>query len=66
MKTDTIFYKLFQEFPNIFFELIGKLETNTNLYEFKSQEIKETGFRIAIQGALAYGITHPTGLSRLK
>ncbi|MBD2439872.1 Rpn family recombination-promoting nuclease/putative transposase [Nostoc sp. FACHB-110] len=46
MKTDTIFYKLFQEFPNIFFELIGKPETNTNLYEFKSQEIKETGFRL--------------------
>ncbi len=46
MKTDTIFYKLFQEFPNIFFELIGKPETNTNLYEFTSQEIKETGFRL--------------------
>lgn len=46
MKTDTIFYKLFQEFPDIFFELIGKPETNTNLYEFKSQEIKETSFRL--------------------
>ncbi|MCC5640486.1 Rpn family recombination-promoting nuclease/putative transposase [Nostoc sp. CHAB 5844] len=46
MKTDTIFYKLFQEFPNIFFELIGKPETNINSYEFKSQEIKEIGFRL--------------------
>ncbi len=46
MKTDTIFYKLFQEFPNIFFELIGKPETNPNLYEFQSQEIKETSFRL--------------------
>ncbi|MBW4645847.1 MAG: Rpn family recombination-promoting nuclease/putative transposase [Goleter apudmare HA4340-LM2] len=46
MKTDTIFYKLFQEFPNIFFELIGKPETNPNLYEFQSQEVKETSFRL--------------------
>ncbi|BAZ40125.1 hypothetical protein NIES4101_60860 [Calothrix sp. NIES-4101] len=46
MKTDNIFYKLFQEFPEIFFELIGKPETNLNLYEFKSQEIKETSFRL--------------------
>jgi predicted transposase/invertase (TIGR01784 family) len=46
MKTDNIFYKLFQEFPEIFFELIGKPQTNLNLYEFKSQEIKETSFRL--------------------
>ncbi|WP_017656116.1 Rpn family recombination-promoting nuclease/putative transposase [Fortiea contorta] len=46
MKTDTIFYKLFQEFPDIFFELIGKPETNSNLYEFQSQEVKETSFRL--------------------
>jgi predicted transposase/invertase (TIGR01784 family) len=46
MKTDTIFYKLFQEFPHIFFELIGQPETNPDLYEFKSQEIKETSFRL--------------------
>ncbi len=46
MKTDTIFYKLFQEFPDIFFELVGQQETNSNLYEFKSQEIKETSFRL--------------------
>ncbi|AFY32417.1 Rpn family recombination-promoting nuclease/putative transposase [Calothrix sp. PCC 7507] len=46
MKTDAIFYKLFQEFPDIFFELIGKPEINTNLYEFQSQEIKETSFRL--------------------
>lgn len=46
MKTDKIFYKLFGEFPGIFFELIGKPPTISNLYEFKSQEIKETSFRI--------------------
>ncbi|MBF2017560.1 MAG: Rpn family recombination-promoting nuclease/putative transposase [Rivularia sp. T60_A2020_040] len=46
MKTDKIFYKLFGEFPEIFFELIGKPPTTSNLYEFKSQEIKETSFRL--------------------
>ncbi len=29
MKTDTLFYKIFKEFPTIFFELIGRPETNT-------------------------------------
>ncbi|MEB3218562.1 MAG: Rpn family recombination-promoting nuclease/putative transposase [Nostocales cyanobacterium 94392] len=46
MKTDKIFYKLFGEFPEIFFELIGKPPITSNLYEFKSQEIKETSFRL--------------------
>ncbi len=46
MKTDKIFYKLFGEFPDIFFELIGKPPNLSNLYEFKSQEIKETSFRL--------------------
>ncbi|MCL1465022.1 Rpn family recombination-promoting nuclease/putative transposase [Argonema galeatum] len=46
MKTDTIFYQLFKEFPNIFFELIGKPDTNLNTYEFTVLEIKEQGFRL--------------------
>jgi predicted transposase/invertase (TIGR01784 family) len=46
VKTDSIFYRLFQEFPNIFFELIGNSpETATN-YQFSSVEIKQTAFRI--------------------
>ncbi|BAZ14197.1 hypothetical protein NIES4071_60370 [Calothrix sp. NIES-4071] len=46
MKRDTIFYELFQEFPNIFFELIGETNANPNIYNFKSQEIKRRGFRL--------------------
>jgi predicted transposase/invertase (TIGR01784 family) len=46
MKRDTIFYELFQEFPNIFFELIGEANTNPHIYDFKSQEIKQSGFRL--------------------
>lgn len=45
MKTDTIFYELFKEFPNIFFELIGQPDTSTNAYEFTAPEIKQRGFR---------------------
>ncbi|ALF53131.1 flagellar assembly protein H [Nostoc piscinale CENA21] len=46
MKTDSIFYRLFQEFPDIFFELIGVSLENTEYYQFSSVEIKQTAFRI--------------------
>ncbi|MGI2903048.1 Rpn family recombination-promoting nuclease/putative transposase [Tolypothrix sp. VBCCA 56010] len=45
MKTDSIFYRLFQEFPSIFFELIGE-PLEANLYQFSSVEVKQTAFRI--------------------
>lgn len=34
VKTDIIFYRLFQEFPDIFFELIGKPPESASLYQF--------------------------------
>ena len=46
MKTDAIFYAIFKEFPSIFFEFIGKLNTNTNAYEFIAPEIKQRAFRL--------------------
>jgi predicted transposase/invertase (TIGR01784 family) len=46
VKTDSIFYRLFQEFPDIFFELIGNSSSATNTYQFSSVEIKQTAFRI--------------------
>ncbi len=46
MKTDTIFYCLFQELPNIFFELIGNSPAIATGYQFSSVEIKQTAFRI--------------------
>lgn len=46
MKTDSIFYRLFQEFPSIFFELIDHLPTEANTYNFSSVEIKQTAFRL--------------------
>lgn len=46
MKTDTIFYEIFKEFPNIFFELIGSSDTNPNTYQFLAPEIKQRTFRL--------------------
>ncbi|MEH1899075.1 MAG: Rpn family recombination-promoting nuclease/putative transposase [Nostoc sp.] len=46
VKTDSIFYRLFQEFPSIFFELIGNPPETANTYQFSSVEIKQTAFRV--------------------
>jgi predicted transposase/invertase (TIGR01784 family) len=46
VKTDSIFYRLFQEFPSIFFELIGEPAKEANVYQFSSVEVKQTAFRI--------------------
>ncbi|MBD2363563.1 DUF2887 domain-containing protein [Anabaena minutissima FACHB-250] len=46
MKTDSIFYQLFAEFPSIFFELIGYSPDHAQGYQFRSVEIKQTAFRI--------------------
>ena len=46
MKTDTIFYRLFQSFPSIFFELINQPPETANNYQFSSVEVKQLAFRI--------------------
>ena len=46
MKTDTIFYRLFQSFPSIFFELINQSPEVANAYQFSSVEVKQLAFRI--------------------
>jgi len=46
MKTDTIFYSLFQEFPSFFFELIDRPPEEAAAYEFTSREIQQLAFRI--------------------
>ena len=43
MRTDTIFYQLFQIMPNLLSELLGREEEN---YQFQSVEIKELSRRI--------------------
>ena len=45
MKTDTLFYRLFQRWPKIALELLG-LEYFSESYRFGSEEIKQTAFRL--------------------
>ncbi|MEM9538660.1 MAG: Rpn family recombination-promoting nuclease/putative transposase [Cyanobacteria bacterium P01_E01_bin.42] len=45
MKTDSIFYQLFQTFPTLLFELMGETAKRGNEYQFLSQEVKELSRR---------------------
>ncbi|BAC88419.1 Rpn family recombination-promoting nuclease/putative transposase [Gloeobacter violaceus] len=46
MKTDTLFYRLFQTFPATLFELLGADPALAFDYEFRSVELKQTAFRL--------------------
>jgi len=46
MKTDSIFYNIFQEFPSVFFALLGIPAESANQYQFTSQEVKQLAFRL--------------------
>ncbi len=45
MRTDTIFYQLFQSYPSLLFELVGLPPETAQGYQFSSAEIKELSFR---------------------
>ncbi|NER19434.1 MAG: Rpn family recombination-promoting nuclease/putative transposase [Symploca sp. SIO1C2] len=45
MRTDTLFYKVFQTFPGAMFELLGEDITLAQNYTFKSIELKEVAKR---------------------
>jgi len=45
MKTDSLFYRLFQDWPQLALELL-QLPYSPDSYHFVSEEIKQTGFRI--------------------
>jgi len=44
VKTDSLFYRIFQNVPGLFFELIG--QPSRQGYKFKSVEVQQTAFRI--------------------
>ncbi|HAT12331.1 MAG TPA: flagellar assembly protein H [Microcoleaceae bacterium UBA11344] len=46
MKTDSLFYHIFQQFPFVFFALLGIPADATNQYQFTSQEVKQLAFRL--------------------
>jgi predicted transposase YdaD len=57
VKTDSLFYDLFQQFPQSFFELIGASEANIDAYEFISPEIKQSAFSFVSGKPYAYSLT---------
>jgi predicted transposase/invertase (TIGR01784 family) len=46
MKTDSLFYTIFQELPFVFFALLGVPESATSQYQFTSQELKQLALRL--------------------
>ncbi|MEH1807721.1 DUF2887 domain-containing protein [Nostoc sp.] len=46
MRRDTIFYKLFKQFPSLLFEFVDEPPPEAENYQFESVEVKETAFRI--------------------
>ncbi|MFQ4141146.1 DUF2887 domain-containing protein [Chlorogloeopsis sp. ULAP02] len=46
MKTDSIFYQIFENFPGIFFEFIAQPAVISDIDEFIAVEVKQTAFRI--------------------
>jgi predicted transposase/invertase (TIGR01784 family) len=46
LKTDSIFYRLFQTDPGILFELLGHSPDMAQNYEFSSVEVKQVAFRL--------------------
>jgi predicted transposase/invertase (TIGR01784 family) len=46
VKTDSLFYRLFQNHPDLVFQLLGDNSPRSGSYEFGSQEVKQLSFRI--------------------
>ena len=46
MRTDSIFYRIFQTNPRILFEILGQPPAVADGYEFRSVEVKQLAFRI--------------------
>jgi predicted transposase YdaD len=48
MKTDSLFYRLFLEFPQFFFELIGRSPEVASGYQFTSIEVNQARSRCSL------------------
>ncbi len=57
MTADPLFYEIFKEIPELFFELIGQLEKDPSIYKFSAPEIKQRSFRL--DGLLLTSENHP-------
>ncbi|MBW4670435.1 MAG: Rpn family recombination-promoting nuclease/putative transposase [Cyanomargarita calcarea GSE-NOS-MK-12-04C] len=46
MTADPLFYKIFKDIPELFFELIGEPHYDKSIYQYSAPEIKQQGFRL--------------------
>ncbi|BAY13059.1 hypothetical protein NIES2098_62520 [Calothrix sp. NIES-2098] len=46
MRRDSIFYKLFQQYPTLLFELLANPPANADTYQFDSVAVKEPKSKI--------------------
>ena len=46
MKTDSLFYRLFQTVPQLLFDLLDRPSDRAAHYQFTSEELKQTAFRL--------------------
>ncbi|MBW4509076.1 MAG: Rpn family recombination-promoting nuclease/putative transposase [Scytonematopsis contorta HA4267-MV1] len=46
MTADPLFYKIFKDIPELFFELIGQPHHSKSAYQYSAPEIKQQGFRL--------------------
>ncbi|GJD19682.1 hypothetical protein RIVM261_046380 [Rivularia sp. IAM M-261] len=46
MTADPLFYKIFKDLPELFFELMGESQKDKSAYEYSAPEIKQQGFRL--------------------
>ncbi len=57
MTADPLFYEIFKEIPELFFELIGQPDKDPSIYKFSATEIKQRGFRL--DGLLSTSEAYP-------
>jgi predicted transposase/invertase (TIGR01784 family) len=58
VKKDSLFYRLFQTLPRLFFELLGQPVERADTYRFTAVELKQTAFRL--DGVFVPPDTEPT------
>lgn len=57
MTADPLFYEIFKEIPELFFELIGQPDKDPSIYKFSATELKQRGFRL--DGLLSTSVAYP-------
>jgi hypothetical protein len=56
MKTDSVFYRLFQSVPQLFFALLDRPPEQALHYQFTSEELNHTALRTCIIAPLSHGV----------